>query len=318
MQPSLVFLVALAGEILHVLAGSRVWQPSVRSNSAGHLDRRYFVINTDPGEGERIIWPNRQIRYCFDSDESRTALNDLLIAAHDVWLRKGLGSEFTIVEVGHDECTGDHRFDTLLIDWSGDSGPMATFEGLMATDSILRTSQDPNVRPRMTLTTSTSMGMLDQVANFAHELGHAWGLYHEHQNPAFWGRGSYPNMISNALGGTVFGPGNWRCENLKDYQSRVAGGGLVVQNPNNRNQGNRIGVDAMCRDWDYAHKAQFSARDYLPMPQKMGIATSNGKDENDVDWESIMICWLPALQDTIAGLNVTADRPRPLRSWCHW
>jgi hypothetical protein len=292
MQPLLVFFVALVGEIGLVLAGSRVWQPSV-SNSAAHLDRRYFVINTDPGEGDRIPWPNRQIRYCFDSDQSRTALNDLIIAAHDAWLRKGLGSEFTIVEVGHDECTGDHRFDTLLVDWSGDNGPMATFEGLPGTDSILRTSQDPNVRPRMTLTTSTSMGMLDQVANFAHELGHAWGLYHEHQNPAFWGRGTYPNMISNALGGTVFGPsngGNWRCENLKDYRDRVAGGGLVVQNPRNRNQGNRIGVDTMCRDWDFAHKAQFSARDYLPMPQKMGIATSNGKDESDVDWESIMIC----------------------------
>ena len=272
----------------HVLAGSRVFQPDV---STARLDRRYFVINTDPEEGDRMIWPNRQIRYCFQEDKDRDALNDLVLAGHDMWLRKGLGSEFTVVEVGQEECTGEHRFDTLLVVWSGDNGIMGTFEGLPTTGSIIRDARDPNIRPKMILTTSTHMGMLDQVKNFAHELGHAWGLYHEHQNPHFWSRGT----ISNALGGTVFGPendGNWRCENLKDFQSRLGGGGLVVQNPNNHNggMGPRIGVDTLCKDYDFARKGQFSARDYLPMPNKMGVPTSAGKSNDDVDWESIMIC----------------------------
>lgn len=38
----------------------------------------------------------------------------------------------------------------------------------------------------MNLSDRTDVGMLDVVANDAHELGHAWGLLHEHQNPAFW------------------------------------------------------------------------------------------------------------------------------------
>lgn len=286
MRTLLVFLVALAAETGFVLAGSRVWQPDV---SKSRLDRRYFVINTDPGEGDRKPWPNRQIRYCFEDDAAKTALQGPLEAAHQLWLDQGLGSEFRIVEVGENECTGEHRFDTVKISWSGDDGAMATFEGLPGDDSIIRHAEDPDVRPKMMLTTSTSMGMLDVVKNFAHELGHAWGLYHEHQNPAFWSRGT----VSNALGGSVFGPENqnWRCENLKDYQARLGGGGLVVQNPNSPNygMGPRLGVQTLCKDYDYAYKAQFSARDYLPMPRKMGIATSAGKDESDVDWASIMI-----------------------------
>ncbi|KAK4041139.1 hypothetical protein C8A01DRAFT_45674 [Parachaetomium inaequale] len=282
------FLVGLVAETGHVLAGSRLWQPNT---STTHLDRRYFVINTDRSEGDRMIWPNRQIRYCFVNDEADDALDELINAAHDVWLRMGLGSEFTIAKVGRDECTGDHRFDTLMFYWTGDNGRMATFEGLPATGSLIRNSENPNVRPRSELTTSTRMGMLDQQLNFAHELGHAWGLYHEHQNPAFWSRGT----VSNALGGSVFGPendGNWRCQNLKDYQDRVNGGGLVVQNPNNPNNngfGPRVGVETLCKDYDFARKGQFSARDYLPMPKAMGIATSSGMSTDDVDWSSIMI-----------------------------
>jgi hypothetical protein len=281
-------LVGLVAETGHVLAGSRLWQPNA---STTHLDRRYFVINTDRSEGDRMIWPNRQIRYCFVDQEAEDALDDLIVAAHDIWLRKGLGSEFTISKVGRDECTGDHRFDTLMFYWTGDNGRMGTFEGLPATGSMIRSSERPDVRPRSELTTSTRMGMLNQEMNFAHELGHAWGLYHEHQNPAFWSRGT----VSNALGGTVFGPendGNWRCENLKDYQSRLGGGGLVVQNPNapNNGFGPRVGVDTLCKDYDFARKGQFSARDYLPMPKAMGIATSSGMSDEDVDWDSIMIC----------------------------
>lgn len=293
MRLLLVSLIALVAKTGLVQAGSHVWESSARDAHvhADDLSRRYFVINDDRSEGDRMPWPNRQIRYCFDTPEAKTALADLLKEAHKVWLRKGLGAEFTIVEVGDSECKNDKRFDTLLIQWSGDNGAMATFEGLPATDSVLRQATDPQVRPKMVLTTNLNMGMLDQVSNFAHELGHAWGLYHEHQNPAFWSRGT----VSNALGGTVFGPengGNWRCSNLKDYQSRVAGGGLVVQNPSTYpNQfGPRIGIDTLCKDYDFARKAQFSARDYLPMPKAMGIATSDGTSANDVDWDSIMIC----------------------------
>lgn len=306
MRPLLVFLAALAVETGHVLAGSRVWQPSA---STPQLDRRYFIINTDPGPTEsKMIWPNRQLRLCFANDQARAALKDLIIAAHDAWLRRGLGSEFTVVEAGDNECA-DKRFDTLMVEWSGTNGRMATYVGLPGEGNILRQSNDPDKRPKMVLTTSTSMGMLNQEANVAHELGHAWGLYHEHQNPAFWSRGA----ISNGQGGTVFGPengGNWRCENLLDYQDRVAGGGLVVQKPG-QYQSDIIGVDMLCKDLSFAQRGRFSAADYLPQPRDSGIATPTGQ----IDWLSIMLC-LYSLFRRYAAQFQALTLPRSLRRRC--
>ncbi|SPQ23047.1 5808b097-2444-4600-b106-16884616c2bd [Thermothielavioides terrestris] len=309
MKLLLVSLVALVVGTRRVLAGSHVWQPPVSNERSNALARRYFVINDDPSEGDRMPWRNRQIRYCFDKPDDKKALEGLLLAAHDLWLSQGLGSEFTLAEVGDDECKGEKRFDTLLVQWTGDSGRMATFEALPQVDSVIRQSKNPDVRPKMLLTTSTSMGMLDQVKNVAHELGHAWGLYHEHQNPAFWSRGT----IHNALGGSVFGPengGNWRCENLKDYARHMAGGGLIVQKPGSRGYGDRIGMDMLCKDYEFASKAQFSARDYLPMPRVMGVATSAGTSAKDVDWDSIMI--YPSGAGAIGDASPGNDQRQPI------
>lgn len=255
---SLVALVAGAGQ---VLAGSRVWQPQP---DASKVDKRYFVMSTDPAVSDKKIWENKQIRYCFDTPAAETALADLLKAAHEVWTANGLSSDFTIAKVGDTECKGDKRFDTLLVQLDASNPPkMGTFVGVPSDDAPLRGAVSPQLRPKMVLTTSTGMGMLDQVANFAHELGHAWGLYHEHQNPAFWSKGS----VENGLGGTVFGPengGNWRCENLADY-ARTANPQtppLVVQNPGNygwQSVGARLGMDQLCHNYGDAVWAKFSA-----------------------------------------------------------
>lgn len=286
-------LAALATVIGHALAGSRVWQPTA-SISADRLDPRYYTINLDRGantDDPRTTWPNRQIRYCFENDEARTALNDLIIAAHEVWLTKGLHSSFTIAEVGDDECTGSDRLDSLLIRWTGDNGGMGTFVGFLGAEHGLRQSENPQERPEMRLTTSVNMGMLDQVANFAHELGHAWGLYHEHQNPAFWNEFA----TVNGKGGTVFGPnnnGNWRCENLKDYAAKKDElfPAIVVQDPN-RPPRERIPISVVCKSQALSEDHRFSAADYLPFVAGTGVSHSNGGNEKDVDWDSIMICW---------------------------
>lgn len=287
MKPLSLRLAALVVSIGRVLAGSRAFQPNL---SAARLDRRSWVFDTD--RNRQMIWPNRQIRYCFEDDDAADALRTPLEEADKLWHRTGLGSEFTIAEVGRDECR-DHRQDRLLVRWSGDDGAMATTVGLPSADSSLRepTNDDPEKRPKMVLTTSVHMGMLDQVINFAHELGHAWGLYHEHQNPNFWSSGT----ISEAKGGTVFGPenhNNWKCENLKDYEEKVNnGGGEPVHNPGyDSGFGPRLGPQDLCRDYTYAADNKFTAADYLPMPASRGVGGSDGKTGDDVDWDSIMLC----------------------------
>lgn len=65
----------------------------------------------------------------------------------------------------------------------------------------------------MTLNPSVDIGIEDSVANYAHEIGHAFGLLHEHQSPDVWG---------TDYGGTgqvdefIF-----HCQNMDDYQVKV-------------------------------------------------------------------------------------------------
>ncbi|KAH6624062.1 hypothetical protein B0J18DRAFT_381969 [Chaetomium sp. MPI-SDFR-AT-0129] len=283
MKVSFACLVGAALNAGFALASGRSWQPAKPATAA--VGKRSYVINTDRTEGDRMPWPNRKIRYCYENDEAQDALETILRAGLDIWRNVGLGSEFTMVQIDRDECR-EKRWDTLMIYWSGDNGGMATFAGLPREDSPYRDTKNPEARARMILTTSTSMGMLDQQKNFAHEIGHAWGLYHEHQNPAFW---SKPSIV-NGRGGTVFGPendGNWRCENLKDYEVKVHRG-LIVQNPG-KPAGDRVTGDLLCKDQVYASNSDFSAGDYLPMPKDVGSADTEGMDGESVDWGSIMI-----------------------------
>lgn len=276
---SLLFAFLLHGQ--QVLAGSAIWQPALVPRSRHHsLNRRYFYARkAAPGFGVAQPWPNRVIRYCFNPNAATQAakvmLKKNLKDARKIWISKGLNSNFRIEEAHGDACTLN-REDVLMISYTG-NGPnsgMGSSVGLLGQSS-------------MSLTDRVDMGMLDVVSNFAHELGHAWGLYHEHQNPNFWA-----NVVDAAGNGEVFGPdspGGWNCENLIDYASVALGGGLVVQTGQN-NFGNTRAVDMerLCSSYDLARGARFTALDYLPMSGR-GTPHSAGKGVNDVDWASIMI-----------------------------
>jgi len=278
---SLLF-VLLTGHV--VLAGSSIFMPALKARSnATTVDRRYFHATRDRSVGNRIPWANRRIRYCFMSDAvtqaGKAKVKAALKDAHKLWQAKGLSSSFKIEEVNDKVCKDD-RSNVLGITYTGNTATsaMATYVGFP--DSSVKYPAD--MGPSMRLTDRTNMGMLDVVANYAHELGHAWGLYHEHQNPKFW------DGVRGSDSGQVFGPtnpGGWNCHNLLDYQARIVGP-LVVQQGGGRTT--QLGSQQLCQSAALALQYQFSAYDYLPTPG-VGDSHSNGHGANDVDWQSLMI-----------------------------
>lgn len=263
----------------HALARSAVWQPALMQRNSTHLSKRYYYV--DKANYNREPWEKRRIRYCFSQDKetqkAKSKLKEYLIDARKTWITKGLDSNFNIEEVSDSVCKSD-RNNVLEVIYTGPDGGMGTFVGFP--DSSVK--MPANMGPTMRLTDSITMGMLDVVANFAHELGHAWGLYHEHQNPKFWAG------VDGADGGKVFGPNNpggWNCKNLKDYNTAVRDG-LKVQTGGGGSL--LMGVEKLCENYQAAINAKFTAADYLPM-RGVGTAHSAGHGNNDVDWKSIMI-----------------------------
>ncbi|OJJ42540.1 hypothetical protein ASPZODRAFT_20311 [Penicilliopsis zonata CBS 506.65] len=289
-----------------VLAGSRVWQPA----SSQALDRRFFYIQDKSSQSlltldDREVWPGREIRYCWDPSDPRGTKRQLkknLKAAHNRWITKGLSSDFRLTEATSEVCQdSDARHDLLFISLVRQNEGMATSVGRPAMKLPL-TVETSRCDPKMLLfrgEETGNIGVRDMVANYAHELGHAWGLYHEHQNPAFW------SGTLLAQGGSVFGPGNngnWRCENLKDYNSfrdRIVPASDGVGEMN---------IDNFCSSYTAALKVGFSAADYLPMDQSAGTAHSTQGGPGDVDWASVMI--YPSGAGGVVDNNLPGDDKR--------
>ncbi|ROW16959.1 hypothetical protein VPNG_01099 [Cytospora leucostoma] len=277
-----------------VLAGSRHWQPPLTrrgrdsSEQPKRLGRREFVMETS-SDG-LVIWPNRQIRYCYENAAAKEALNTDVLDAWQIWLTHGLSESFTIKEVDEAVCVSD-RWNTLLIaDTTSETNPsLSSTVGFFGPENNLRgkgpdDSLGPRVaRPRMLLTTNTDLGMLNAAFNIAHEWGHAWGLYHEHQNPNFWGN------VAMSNDGLVFGPdntvtyngasvSNWMCENLKGFSEDM----LVPQKKTS-------GIWTGCSSWGVAVDRKFAgALEYLPTERNKATG-STGHTKDSVDWESIML-----------------------------
>ncbi|KAL8930238.1 MAG: hypothetical protein Q9208_000855 [Pyrenodesmia sp. 3 TL-2023] len=245
-----------------VHAGHSSWEPSTRLNAAEEgvapiLDKRYFIIEVT--EKQRT-WPNAEIKYCFQDAATKARLLSDLQMAKEKWYAAGLPHRFKYTEVSQTELN-NNRARVLLITYNNQNR-LASTNGMRALDPA-----DPGYRgPTMTLSDQEDMGMLDKAANYAHELGHAWGLLHEHQNPAWWG----PPYATSGFGEFTF-----NCQNLADYNDAAA----------------RLSPEDLaeaCQDRNAAAAAKFSgATEYLPI--RFGGQGESIGFGGDVDMESIMI-----------------------------
>jgi hypothetical protein len=107
----------------------------------------------------------------------------------------------------------------------------------------------------------------------AHEIGHAWGLHHEHQNPRFWAKKYNAN---GAYDGRTFGDANFACKQLPDYAEKSLDARMDGEDP-----------ELLCTSYAIAQKYEFSANNFLPLVS--GYVLPDADDDRDIDWRSIMM-----------------------------
>lgn len=279
--PTLMLLM-LASLTSSIVSGSRGLQPelqlppfrSLRSNATdSHHDKRWLVTETGTGNGDVKVWPDKTVRYAFEDLKFFRKILPSLKAALVLWDAAGLSAaEYKWTPISLKDCMKD-RTNCLLI-----KEKARTMQA--SCGRVPANSKKGVDGPFMNLDSTTNNNRAVELS-YAHEIGHVWGLAHEHQNPAFW---SYKYV--GGYDGTAFSEKNFACEKLADYQEKLALARDTTRPTYVEGQDRR-----MCYSWLVANVLGFSAVQFLPFDQGGFYSekgeTSQGPD--DVDWASIMI-----------------------------
>lgn len=264
------------------------------------LSRRWVSIEKDDAAtnvGPSVVWPDKTIKYCYTDVEARGKLYDDVLVAMKLWWDNGLPATFKFYEGTDMWCQNAANEDTAL--WISYSAPAS--EGGQSIMSTTPGKPGRSGKASMTLTDDPKVGMQSVIPNYAHEIGHAWGLLHEHQSPVFWAK------AQGGKGGSTFGLDNWHCKNLADYeqalariQAKMDEYGADYAEWAEMNLGPHR--DKLCTSRFIARLYGFNAAEYLPFSESdCSLGTEN---DDDVDWDSIM------LYPTGAGGAQAADGTR--------
>ncbi|KAK3315955.1 hypothetical protein B0H66DRAFT_560033 [Apodospora peruviana] len=175
--------------------------------------------------GNGKLWPQGYIRACIDPAIGPLGRADAMQAIHsgmEAWYTAGLHrSAFKVEVFDAARCasagvTGPKK-DYLWVKWAGMT-PTGGWVAPSCSLGNLNTGSIMSFQNAQYFTVHTAPGStaLARSTNFAlthaHELGHLFGLVHEHQNPTAWPRFS---------GGLDAGNGilSFFCENLSDYDA---------------------------------------------------------------------------------------------------
>ncbi|KAL1957766.1 hypothetical protein VTO42DRAFT_5484 [Malbranchea cinnamomea] len=264
-----------------------------RDAGRAKYEKRWFGI--EPVEGGYTLWPKGNIKICFEQKDhmhkgqqktTEEILKDDLVMAVKLWRKAGLEAKdnwFGVEFVDDVEyCTDrNKRYEFLLVQYAGEGvEEMATTPGVpprLDPDNLQHKFRD--LGPRMLLSDSTNMGMMNVVPNYAHELGHSWGLHHEHQNPRWWGL-PYSAQDRDTY---FFGQGSWFCDRLSDHDE-------TVQRINKLELSDAEKAELirdMCRSRSAARAVKFrGAYNWLPVKDE---PTQWDDSRKEPDYESIMI-----------------------------
>ncbi|KAF2430848.1 hypothetical protein EJ08DRAFT_714215 [Tothia fuscella] len=233
------------------------------------LARPYFYI--DP-TGPFRQWPNSVVEYCLVGSHNQDFV-DLMLKAEAKWFNAITPKGETPKSSIHVSYGATCEYDT-----TGDYLHVTLTDKRRAQCSIGYQAGSTREKPKQTMEFDMDprWGTGDAVANLAHELGHAFGLYHEHQRWGAW----HPDFI----GGRPYPLLKFHCENLAHFDSKK----------------DKV-TDAKCKNRNDAIEAErFSALDFLPLE----AGTSN-KQSTKFDWDSTM------MYSSYAGAKVVNGRRYP-------
>ncbi|KAM7213472.1 hypothetical protein V8F06_011147 [Rhypophila decipiens] len=251
---------------------------SLRSDASNnHIDKRWLAVETGTdANADHHLWPDKTVTYAFNSVGDMKANFKNLIKAIELWNATGLSrEEYKWKAILRPDCLKD-RTNCLLI----------TRQDGVLKSTIAKAAAQPKHDldgPEMFLDAGENPPTaLSFELSYAHEIGHVWGLGHEHQNPAFWSREFDPNQKRK---GTVFTPNNFKCEQHWGF-SRA----LRLANDKSRADYAETDRLLLCHVAGVASKLKFGVFEYLPVTSgyySESSALSQGP--KDVDWDSIMI-----------------------------
>lgn len=260
MRSVLLFLLALL-LVSHsqVEAGSRLWERPPHHQKRLNPRWAHFPPPDADGRAGAYPWPDKLIPVCFKNPVAKQVLAPFLRKAMDLWYAAGLPEDYKIEEASEHRCS-NQPLEVLIVRLAERDEPFTTTLGR---PNSLRDGD--GARMKVNLVTDL---LPDVTANIAHELGHSWGLFHEHQTPQFWDPTTgMPNVFT------------FNCESLSDFPLNA-----------DKTFAQLYSAGGLCRNYYTAKSFGFSAAEFLGIPH----ATSNlqgmtGLSEDDVDWKSIML-----------------------------
>lgn len=188
-----------------------------------------------PFDDRYALWTNKKITYCFDLSiptDEKAKLKGTIESAWQLWETRGMG-DMRMDEGDATFCGDSNNQRNYLMIQIPSSGGVSTTVGQQSRNYM-------RLKSYATLQTYASQNPVQIVA---HEIGHAWGLFHEHQRKNLWAEDHGGTAPSNYF--------TWNCQNLADYSYLLG-----------RLDPAKMGI--LCRKQSEAALYQFSASNFLP------------------------------------------------------